>query len=33
MKCEYNEEVDKVVLHLPLFTIDIRTIFSDMLSI
>ena len=32
MKYEYNGELDKDVLLLPLFSIDKRKIFSDILS-
>ena len=33
MKYEYNEELDKDVLYLPLFPINIRNIISDILTI
>ena len=33
MKYEYNEELDKEVLHLPRFSINIQNIISDILTI
>ena len=32
MKYEYNEELDKDVLHIPLFTMYTRKIFSDIIN-
>ena len=32
MKYEYNEELEKDVLHLPLFSIYTRNIFSDIIN-